>query len=222
LLLVVYIFCLPKQLFKDPTATVISSSNNTLLGAQIAKDGQWRFPHNDSIPEKFKTCIIQFEDEYFYKHPGFNPVSIFKALRDNLKSNAIKRGGSTLTQQVIRLSRKGKSRTYLEKIKEIILATRLELRDSKDKILAYYSSNAPFGGNVVGLDAASWRYFNRRATELSWAESATLAVLPNAPSLIYPGKNQARLLKKRNRLLNKLLNNQIIDSLTYTLSPKNQ
>jgi len=120
--------------------------------------------------------------------------------------------------KVIRLSRKGKSRTYLEKIKEIILATRLELRDSKDKILAYYSSNAPFGGNVVGLDAASWRYFNRRATELSWAESATLAVLPNAPSLIYPGKNQARLLKKRNRLLNKLLNNQIIDSLTYTLS----
>ena len=217
-LLMAYAFCLPKHLFKDPTATVITSSNNTLLGAQIAKDGQWRFPHNDSIPEKFKTCIIQFEDEYFYKHPGFNPISIFKALRDNLKSNAIKRGGSTLTQQVIRLSRKGTARTYLEKIKEIILATRLELRESKDKILAYYSSNAPFGGNVVGLDAASWRYFNRHATELSWAENATLAVLPNAPSLIYPGKNQERLLKKRNRLLTKLLNNQIIDSLTYKLS----
>ena len=217
-LLIAYYFCLPKQLFKDPTATVITSSTNELLGAQIAKDGQWRFPQNDSIPEKFKTCIIQFEDEYFYKHPGFNPVSIFKALRDNLKSNKVKRGGSTLTQQVIRLSRKGKPRTYFEKIKEIILATRLELRTSKDKILSYYSSNAPFGGNVVGLDAASWRYFNRNATELSWAESATLAVLPNAPSLIYPGKNQERLLVKRNRLLNKLLENQIIDSLTYQLS----
>ncbi|WP_298237347.1 penicillin-binding protein 1C [uncultured Algibacter sp.] len=217
-LFIVYLFCLPNQLFKDPTATVITGSKNELLGAQIAKDGQWRFPHNDSVPKKFKTCIIQFEDAYFYKHPGFNPISIFKALRDNLKSGGVKRGGSTLTQQVIRLSRKGQSRTYFEKIKEIILATRLELRDSKDEILAYYSSNAPFGGNVVGLDAASWRYFNRNANNLSWAESATLAVLPNAPSLIYPGKNQERLLKKRNRLLKKLLENTIIDSLTYQLS----
>lgn len=217
-LLIAYYFCLPKQLFKDPTATVITSKNDELLGAQIAKDGQWRFPHNDSIPKKFKTCIIQFEDEYFYKHPGFNPVSIFKALRENLKSDGIKRGGSTITQQVIRLSRKGKNRTYFEKAIEIVLATRLELRTSKDKILSYYSSNAPFGGNVVGLDAASWRYFNRNSNELSWAESATLAVLPNAPSLIYPGKNQERLLKKRNRLLAKLLQNQIIDSLTYNLS----
>ncbi|MCF7559464.1 penicillin-binding protein 1C [Sabulilitoribacter multivorans] len=217
-LLIVYYFCLPRQLFKDPTATVITSKNNELLGAQIAKDGQWRFPHNDSIPEKFKTCIIQFEDEYFYKHPGFNPVSIFKALREKLKSDGIKRGGSTLTQQVIRLSRKGKNRTYFEKVIEIILATRLEFRASKDHILSYYSSNAPFGGNVVGLDAASWRYFNINANELSWAESATLAVLPNAPSLIYPGKNQERLLEKRNRLLKKLLENEVIDSLTYKLS----
>lgn len=218
ILLIAYCFCLPRQLFKDPTATVITSDKNELLGAMIAKDGQWRFPHNDSVPEKFKTCIIQFEDEYFYKHPGFNPVSIVKALRDNMASDGGKRGGSTLTQQVIRLSRKNQSRTYFEKLKEIILATRLEFRASKEKILSYYSSNAPFGGNVVGLDAASWRYFNRDANELSWAESATLAVLPNAPSLIYPGKNQETLLGKRNRLLKKLLQNHIIDSLTYDLS----
>jgi penicillin-binding protein 1C len=217
-LLISYYFCLPKTLFKDPTATVITSNNNALIGAQIAKDGQWRFPHNDSIPEKFKTCIVQFEDEYFYKHFGFNPVSIFKALRDNLKSSGAKRGGSTLTQQVIRLSRKGQKRSYFEKFKELILATRLEFRATKENILAYYSSNAPFGGNVVGVDAASWRYFNRPANQLSWAESATLAVLPNAPSLIYPGKNQELLLKKRNRLLKKLVDNNIIDSLTYELS----
>ncbi len=217
-LLVSYYFCLPKQLFKDPTATVITDTSQKLLGAQIAKDGQWRFPHNDSIPIKFKTCIVQFEDEYFYKHPGFNPISIFKAIRENLKSGKVKCGGSTLTQQVIRLSRKGQKRTYFEKLKELILATRLEFRNSKEDILSYYSSNAPFGGNVVGLDAASWRYFNRNVNDLSWAESATLAVLPNAPSLIYPGKNQDRLLKKRNRLLKKLLDNRILDSLTYRLS----
>ena len=217
-LLVAYYFSLPQQLFKDPTATVITSQSDELLGALIAEDGQWRFPVNDSIPEKFKTCILQFEDEYFYQHPGFNPVSIFKALKSNISSGEVKRGGSTLTQQVIRLSRKDQSRTYLEKFKELILATRLEFRLSKDEILNLYASHAPFGGNVVGIDAASWRYFNRNASNLSWAESATLAVLPNAPSLIYPGKNQKRLRDKRNRLLKKLFKNGIIDELTYELA----
>ncbi len=217
-LLIAYYFCLPQQLFKDPTTTVITSQSDELLGALIAKDGQWRFPASDSIPDKFKTCILQFEDEYFYKHPGFNPISIFKALKGNLSSGTIKRGGSTITQQVIRLSRKGQSRTYFEKLKELVLATRLEFRLSKDQILNLYASHAPFGGNVVGIDAAAWRYFNRNASDLSWAESATLAVLPNAPSLIYPGKNQQRLLDKRNRLLKKLNQNGTIDTLTYELS----
>ena len=217
-LLLAYYFCLPQQLFKDSTATIITSNSNELLGALIADDGQWRFPVSDSVPDKFKICILQFEDEYFYKHPGFNPISIFKALKGNISSGSVKRGGSTITQQVIRLSRKGQSRSYFEKFKELILATRLEFRLSKDDILNLYASYAPFGGNVVGIDAASWRYYNRNASDLSWAESATLAVLPNAPSLIYPGKNQKRLLEKRNRLLKKLFKNGTIDELTYELS----
>ncbi|AUC85570.1 penicillin-binding protein 1C [Polaribacter sp. ALD11] len=217
-LLMFYAFCLPTKLFTKPTSTVITSNNDELLGALIAKDGQWRFPHNNAVPQKFKTCLIQFEDEHFYKHPGFNPVSIFKALKQNLQAGGVKRGGSTITQQVIRLSRDNRSRTYFEKIKELIFATRLEFRFSKEKIISFWSSNAPFGGNVVGLDAAAWRYFNRNASQLSWAESATLAVLPNAPNLIYPGKNQQKLLLKRNRLLQKLLAKKVIDSLTYELS----
>ena len=217
-LLIFYAFCLPKELFKKPTSTVITSKKNELLGALIAEDGQWRFPQNEAVPGKFKTCLIQFEDAHFYKHPGFNPISIFKALKQNLQVGKVKRGGSTITQQVVRLSRDDRSRTYFEKLKELILATRLEFRTSKESILAFWSSNAPFGGNVVGLDAASWRYFNRSAADLSWAESATLAVLPNAPNLIYPGKNQHKLWAKRNRLLKKLLIKKIIDSLTYKLS----
>ena len=217
-LLIWYYFSLPKTLFNEPTSTIIESSNGKLLGAKIADDGQWRFPKQDSIPKKFEQCIVQFEDAYFYKHFGFNPISIVKAFSQNLKSKHIKRGGSTLTQQVIRLSRKGKSRTYFEKIKEIILATRLEFRSSKKEILNLYSQYAPFGGNVVGIEAASWRYFGRKSSELSWAETATLAVLPNAPSLIYPGKNQIRLLKKRNRLLKKLAENNIISQSTYELA----
>jgi penicillin-binding protein 1C len=217
-LLVWYYFILPKPLFNDPTATVIETRNGELLGAKIATDGQWRFPETDSVPKKFKRCIIAFEDQQFYRHPGFNPVAMSKAIIKNIEAGKIVRGGSTITQQVIRLARKGKRRTYFEKLKELILATRLEFGASKEKILKLYASHAPFGGNVVGIDMAAWRYFGLPAHQLSWAESATLAVLPNAPSLIYPGKNQTRLLKKRNRLLKILLQEGTIDSLTYQLS----
>ena len=116
------------------------------------------------------------------------------------------------------MSRKNKKRSYFEKAIELILSTRLEFRHSKEKILELYAAQAPYGGNVVGLEMASWRYFGVQANQLSWAESATLAVLPNAPSLIYPGKNQEKLLKKRNTLLEKLYTEKIIDKLTFQLS----
>ncbi|MEO8535383.1 MAG: penicillin-binding protein 1C [Flavobacterium sp.] len=218
LLLLIYYFSLPQTLFKEPYSTVIESSEGELLGAKIASDGQWRFPAQDSVPDKFKKCIVYFEDEYFYKHPGFNPVAMVNAIKQNRKAGKVVRGGSTLTQQVIRLSRKGKSRTYFEKFIEVILATRLELGYSKNQILELYAAHAPFGGNVVGLEMAAWRYFGVQSNQLSWAESATLAVLPNAPSLIYPGKNQIKLLEKRNRLLLKLNQEGIIDKQTYELS----
>jgi len=218
LLLLIYYFSLPGTLFKEPYSTVIESSDGELLGAKIARDGQWRFPAQDSVPDKFKKCIVYFEDEYFYKHPGFNPVAMINAIKQNRKAGKVVRGGSTLTQQVIRLSRKGKKRTYFEKIIEVILSTRLELGYSKNEILELYAAHAPFGGNVVGLEMAAWRYFGVQSNQLSWAESATLAVLPNAPSLIYPGKNQIKLLEKRNRLLLKLNQEGVIDQQTYELS----
>lgn len=217
-LLIAYYFCLPKNLFKSPTATVVESKQGSLLGAMIAEDGQWRFSEVDSVSYKFKTCILHFEDAHFYQHPGFNPIAIVKAIKANISAGTTVRGGSTLTQQVIRLARNGKSRSYFEKFVELIWATRLELNRSKEDILKLYASHAPFGGNVVGIDVASWRYFGLRPHQLSWAESATLAVLPNAPSLIYPGKNQIKLLDKRNRLLKKLFEKQVIDQTTYELS----
>ncbi|WJS96235.1 penicillin-binding protein 1C [Flavobacterium johnsoniae] len=218
LLLLIYYFSIPRTLFKEPYSTVIESKEGELLGAKIAGDGQWRFPAQDSVPDKFKKCIVYFEDEYFYQHPGFNPVAMVNAFKQNRKAGKVVRGGSTLTQQVIRLSRKGKNRTYFEKLIEIILATRLELGYSKNEILEMYAAHAPFGGNVVGLEMASWRYFGVQSNQLSWAENAVLAVLPNAPSLIYPGKNQIKLLNKRNRLLLKLHQEGIIDKQTYELS----
>ncbi len=168
LCLIFYWHILPDSLFDSPTSTVITDREGDLLGAKIADDGQWRFPYNPGVPEKFTQSVLLFEDQYFYKHPGINPVSLFRALYKNIRSGRIVSGGSTLTMQVIRLSRKGKRRTIREKLIEMVLAVRLETTYSKDEILALYSSNAPFGGNVVGLDAASWRYFGRDPQDLSF------------------------------------------------------
>ncbi|CAM4132006.1 MULTISPECIES: penicillin-binding protein 1C [Flavobacterium] len=216
--MIVYYFSLPKVLFKPNYTTVIESAEGHFIGAKIADDGQWRFPESDSLPKKFEKCILAFEDQHFYYHFGFNPVSMYHAFLQNRRANKVVRGGSTLTQQVIRLHREGTKRSYFEKIVEVILATRLEFRHSKDKILRLYAAHAPYGGNVVGLEMASWRYFGLKPHQLSWAETATLAVLPNAPSLIYPGKNQQKLLEKRNRLLKKLFEEKTIDKDTYELS----
>ncbi len=213
-----YILWLPSTLFNADYSTVIVDANHELLAAKIAKDGQWRFPMSDSVPYKFQHCIVQFEDAYFYKHLGFNPVSIFKSIKRNFSAGKIKSGGSTITMQVARLMRHNQSRNYYQKIVELALAVRIELSYSKKSILKQYCAHAPFGSNVVGLQAASWRYFGRDPHRLSWAESALLAVLPNAPSLIYPGKNQLQLLNKRNRLLKKLKQENIIDESTYGLA----
>lgn len=217
ILVIAYIFCLPRQLFHVPYSTVVTDRNGELLGARIASDGQWRFPPRNTTPEKIKQCLITFEDRHFYHHWGVNPVSTGRAAYQNLKNKRIVSGGSTLTMQTIRLAR-NKSRTFGEKFIEMILATRLEFRASKEKILSMYVSHAPFGGNVVGLDAAAWRYFGHSAEELSWAEAAMLAVLPNAPAMIHLSKSRQSLLNKRNRLLKQLYGRKIIDSSTYELA----
>ena len=218
ILLALYYFALPSPLFQKPTSTVILSKEGKLLSARIANDGQWRFPRTDTVPEKFKQAIITFEDRFFYYHPGVNIGSLIRASWQDISAGKIVSGGSTLSMQTIRLSQNHPKRNFYQKIKEIILATRLEFGYSKDEILSLYASNAPYGSNVVGLDAAAWRFFGRQANDLSWAEAATLAVLPNAPSLIYPGKNAIKLRAKRDRLLHKMMLKKIIDSLTYELS----
>lgn len=212
-----YVFCLPQQLFHVPYSTVVSDRNGELLGARIASDGQWRFPPRTTTPDKIRQCLIAFEDRHFYHHWGVNPLSIGRATWQNVKSKRIVSGGSTLTMQTIRLAR-NESRTFGEKFVEMILATRLEFRASKEEILSMYVSHAPFGGNVVGLDAAAWRYCGHSAEELSWAESAMLAVLPNAPSMIHLSKGRKALLGKRNRLLKQLLDEGTIDASDYELA----
>ncbi|MCX6224239.1 MAG: transglycosylase domain-containing protein [Bacteroidia bacterium] len=168
-----FLLILPNPLFDEPTSTVVYDRTGNLIGARIADDGQWRFSAEDSVSAKFKTCIIEFEDRYFRKHPGVNPFSLGRAVGLNIKNHKIVSGGSTLSMQVIRLARGNRPRNLWQKSIEIIMALRLELTRSK---------------------------------------------LPNAPSLIYPGKNRNELRQKRDRLLALLVKRNRIDTLNYTLS----
>lgn len=205
-------------LFTTPRSTVLLDEKGELLAATVADDGQWRMPPGDSIPARFERCLIEFEDRRFRHHRGIHLPSLVRAWQQNKQAGHIVSGGSTITMQVARMARGDRDRSVWNKLVEMLLALRIEARYSKDEILQLYSANAPFGGNVVGLDAAAWRWFGRDAHQLGWAECATLAVLPNAPSRIHPGRNRDALRTKRDRLLDRLLFAQAIDSVQWSLA----
>jgi penicillin-binding protein 1C len=217
LLLIAFWFCLPEPLFNRPYSAILLDKNGKLLQAKIAIDGQWRFKETTEVPEKFAKAIVCFEDKRFFYHPGIDPIALARAFWLNLKHGGVKSGGSTLSMQVIRIAR-NKPRNVFQKLVEMVLTLRLELGYSKQEILTLYSNHAPFGGNVVGLQTAAWRYFGRSAAQLSWGEAASLAVLPNSPALVRPDKNRNLLLEKRNVLLDKMQQQGIIDAQTCALA----
>ncbi|MBQ7162234.1 MAG: penicillin-binding protein 1C [Bacteroidales bacterium] len=218
-LLVVLFLLIPDVRFRQPASTVVFSAEQELLGARIASDGQWRFPPSGRpLPDKYVQALIQYEDRWFRYHPGVNPVSMGQALLRNIRYRRNLSGGSTLTMQVARLSRGQQRRNVGEKLLESFMALKLERLKSKQEILALYAAHAPFGSNVVGLEAASWRYFHCSPEDLSWAEAATLAVLPNAPSLLYPGRRDHLLKDKRDRLLGELYRHGKIEAIDLELA----
>ncbi len=208
----------PKPLFRQPVSTVALAEDGSLLSARIASDGQWRFEEIDSVPAKFEQCITAFEDKRFRYHWGIDPLATARAVVANIKARHVVEGGSTLTMQLARMARGNQSRTVGQKIIEAAWAVDIEFSYSKDKILSLYASHAPFGGNVVGIEAAAWRYFGRSPYDLSWAESALLAVLPNAPARIHVARNRESLKAKRDRLLDILMGNGTINETEHELA----
>lgn len=207
-----------EPLFDMPRSTVLLDREGDLLGATVAADGQWRMPPSDSVPQRFERCLLEFEDRHFRSHWGVHFPSLVRALQQNHRAGRTVSGGSTLTMQVARMSAQRTGRSYWRKFLEVLLAWRIELRYDKDEILRLYADNAPFGANVVGLEAAAWRWFGRGPEELGWAESATLAVLPNAPARMHPGAGREALKAKRDRLLHRLLLAHALDSLEWSLA----
>jgi penicillin-binding protein 1C len=206
-----YWLMLPRELFRVPLSYVVEARDGTLLSARIAADGQWRFPPGNQVPDKFRRALLVFEDKRFEEHSGIDGLAIARAIKLNVSAGHVVSGGSTLTMQLARMSRElrakgsgGEGRTFGAKLGEALLALRLETAYDKQQILSLYAAHAPFGGNVVGLEAASWRYFGRGPGALSWAEAATLAVLPNNPSLVHLKRNRPRLQARRDFLLRRL------------------
>ena len=214
--LIWYAFSLRKPLFQHNNyASAIFDKNGTLLSATISSDEQWHFQNQGKISEKYVQAVIAFEDKRFYRHIGFDLKALLRAMKLNLKQRKVVSGGSTISMQTIRLHQGNPSRSLPNKIVEIILSTRLELKHSKDEILSLYASHAPYGGNVIGIDAACWRYFNKSPENISWAEACLLAVLPNSPGLIHTERNREKLKDKRDDLLFRLNKNGTISDIAY-------
>ncbi len=237
LLLLGFLFCavfvgclqwrpLPASLNQQQYASILLARDGSLLGASIAPDQQWRFAPVEQLPEKYLQSLLLFEDQHFYRHPGINPLAIARALKGNMAAGKVTSGGSTISMQLARLLRQQElqasklksSRNLHSKLAEAFLALQLEWHLSKSDILIHYASQAPFGGNIVGLRAAAWRYFGRSPEYLSWAESALLAVLPNSPALIHPGRQRDLLQQKRDRLLQRLHQQQLLSDLDLQLA----
>lgn len=203
---------------KEAYSYVALDSKEEVLISKIAKDGQWRFPISNVPDSNYIASLLEFEDKRFFYHLGVDPLAILRAIKQNIAKSRVVSGGSTITMQLSRMVLKHKTRSIFAKLSEMIVAIGLEFRFSKSQILKLYSIYASYGGNIVGIGTAKWKYFNKYNIQLSFAEAATLAVLPHQPSLIHTSKNNDRLLHKRNSLLLRLKKSNFISDLDYKLA----
>jgi penicillin-binding protein 1C len=210
---------LPDGPFPEDYSLVVKSSKEEVLRIYLNSKEQWMLPPREDsvIPGKLLSCVTRFEDRYFFHHPGVNPGAVVRALYQNITAGERVSGASTITMQVARLI-KSKPRTLPNKMLETLQALKLELIYTKEEILFLYLNHAPYGGNIYGYRAASKRYFGKEPVELTWAEAAALAVLPNAPGLISPATTPGALKAKRDRLLHSLHNGGIINTETLQLA----
>lgn len=193
-------------------STLVLARDGTPLRAFAAADGVWRYPTTpEDVSPLYLEALFGYEDRWFHWHLGVNPLALGRALVQAVEHGEVVSGGSTLTMQVARLI-EPTPRTGLGKLRQMIRATQLELRLSKREILTLYLDLAPFGGNVVGVQAASWAYLGKPANKLSRAEAALLAVLPQAPSRLRPDRHPTEAKEARDKVLGRLADLGIWDA----------
>ena len=193
---------LPRQ--RD-TSTLVVARDGTPLRAFADADGVWRYPASaDSVSPLYLQALLNYEDRWFWRHPGINPWGLLRAGKQWLFEQRIVSGGSTLTMQVARIL-DPHTRTPWGKAKQLLRAVQLELHLSKAQILALYLERAPYGGTIEGVEAASWAYLGKPASQLSHAEAALLAVLPQSPSRLRPDRHPEAAQRARDKVLERMV-----------------
>lgn len=199
----------PPQLPKArDTSTLVVARDGAPLRAFADADGVWRYPATpESVSPLYLEALLHYEDRWFWRHPGVNPIALLRAGGQLLTSGEVVSGGSTLTMQVARIldaKRTSHTRTPFRKLRQILRALQLEAHLSKREILILYLERAPYGGTIEGVEAASWAYLGKPASRLSMAEAALLAVLPQSPSRRRPDRHPEAAQAARDKVLDRM------------------
>ncbi|PFG21970.1 penicillin-binding protein 1C [Pseudomonas lurida] len=199
----------PLPLPKDDLARVVLAEDGTPLWRFADANGVWRYPVQTSeVSPYYLDALLTYEDRWFYQHPGVNPLALARATWQNLSGARVVSGGSTLSMQVARLL-DPHSRTFRGKLRQLWRTAQLEWHLSKEEILNLYLNRAPFGGTLQGVAAASWAYLGKSPSQLTHAEAALLAVLPQAPSRLRPDRHPQRAQEARDKVLRRLAEFQV-------------
>jgi len=191
-------------------STKIFDRNGVLL-YEIFKEEKRTYVSLEKIPDYLKKAVISIEDKKFYQHRGIDFKGILRAILFDLKLKKLTFGGSTIPQQLIRSTFLFPEKTFARKTKEVLLAIELDKKYSKDQILEWYLNQIPFGPNIYGVQSAAQNYFGKNVWELDLAESATLAALIKAPSLLSPwGKEKDKLLERKNLVIDEMVKENFI------------
>ncbi len=216
------IFPIPESRLHRPSSSFVYSREGRLLNCFTSSDSFWRKPVSlDKISPLLVECVIACEDNWFYYHPGFNPVSLISAAIDNIAAGKFVRGGSTITMQIARMM-EPKSRTIPNKIIEILRAMQLELAFSKKELLEIYFNLVPYGGNIEGVGAAAYIYFDKTAAELTLSEVAILTAIPSSPSDFRPDREAAKCTARRNKVLQYLRKEKLVSQSDYNQASKEE
>ncbi|MGO4220485.1 penicillin-binding protein 1C [Lysobacter sp. TAF61] len=193
---------------RDDEGAIVVAADGTPLRAFADRRGIWRYPTTiDQVSPLYLQALLNYEDRWFWRHPGVNPVAMLRAGGQWLRSGRVVSGGSTLTMQVARIldpALRTGTRTPPAKLRQLLRALQLEVHLSKRGILALYLQRAPFGGTVEGVEAASWAYLGKPASRLSHAEAALLTVLPQAPGRLRPDRDPGRARIARDKVLTRM------------------
>src|SRR3990167_489307 len=199
----------PLLLPEDDQARVVVAEDGTPLWRFADAEGVWRYPVTpEQVAPAYLQALLSYEDRWFYQHPGVNPLALGRAAWQNLSGGRVVSGGSTLSMQVARLL-DPHSRSLPGKLKQLWRTLQLEWHLSKADILTLYLNRAPFGGTLQGVAAASWAYLGKPPSQLTHAEAALFAVLPQAPSRLRPDRHPHAAQSARDKVLRRLAQFQV-------------